>query len=160
MSLFYHFDTNHSCNKQKGENKLRTVWKLQCHVNSCWPLLPQAWQKIQAITALSGRFLHIFENDWHIYPNFCNISGHLCLWSDSLQNCSVLRIKFLALKSKENLAQAHYITLSLTEDLVTSVGEQEQWNHQLKKKYQFEINQSLKKRVDLELFCSQRYMDR
>lgn len=91
---------------------------------------------------------------------FCNISGNLCLWSDSLQNCSVLRIKFLALKSKENLAQAHYITLSLTEDLVTSVGEQEQWNHQLKKKYQFEINQSLKKRVDLELFCSQRYMDR
>lgn len=78
-------------------------------------------------------FCIYLKNDWHIYPNFCNISGHLCLWSDSLQNCSVLRIKFLSLKSKENLAQAHYITLSLTEDLVTSVGEQEQWNHQLKK---------------------------
>ena len=159
MSLFYHFDTNHSCNKQKRRKQVTHSVKTAM---SCQLLLTTTTSSLaeNSITALSGRFLHIFENDWHIYPNFCNISGNLCLWSDSLQNCSVLRIKFLALKLKENLAQAHYITLSLTEDLVTSVGEQEQWNHQLKKKYQFEINQSLKKRVDLELFCSQRYVDR
>ena len=134
MSLFYHFDTNHSCNNNKKE-KTSYAQCENCNVMST--PVDHYYLKLSRKFKLSqpwvAGFCIYLKNDWHIYPNFCNISGNLCLWSDSLQNCSFLRIKFLSLKSKENLAQAHYITLSLTEDLVTSVGEQEQWNHQLKK---------------------------